>query len=211
MQYRLFILVLILGPWFLIPCVQAQEASKKQIFNGYSGGMMLHAGYMFGEIGHLPYNPQGMTYGIGGALRINLWEHLRIGGEGYVSTMPTGLTDLRNTLQTGSYIRNGWGGLLVDAYWRCERFWPYIGGTIGGGAKRSLFIREGSLNDWEAEPVSMFNKQSYFMIDPFVGFDYLLTTRIHLTFKLDYVLALHEGHLLRPTGPRFYFGFLFCH
>ncbi len=209
-QHQYFILLIML--LLTTPVLHAEdEAPKKKIFNGCSGGMMFHAGYMFGEIDHIPYNPQGMTYGLGGAARVNLWEHFRIGGEGYVSTMPSGLTNLSSILQTGSYIRNGWGGLLMDAYWRCNKFWPYIGGTIGGGAKRSLFIREGSLNDWEEEPHSTFNKQAYFMLDPFVGFDYLLTKRIHLTFKADYILAFHEGHLLRPTGPRLYFGILFCH
>ncbi len=191
--------------------VQAEEVAKKKVYNGYSGGMMLHAGYLFGNDNTLPHNPQGLTYGIGGALRINLWEHLRVGFEGYVSTMPSSMTDHKNTLQEGSYVRNGWGGLLIDSHWRFEKIWPYIGGTIGGGAKRSLFIADGSQEDWQAESISTFNKQGYFMLDPFVGFDYLLTQRVHLTIKVDYMLALDKGKLLTPIGPRFYIGFLFCH
>ena len=51
---------------------------KTPIFQGYSGGMMLHAGYLFGKnpSAVLPsgesISPQGMTMGIGGSLRINL-------------------------------------------------------------------------------------------------------------------------------------------
>ncbi len=208
MQSRLLIFILAFSSWLLTPCAHAQE---KKVFNGCSGGMMFHAGYMFGESKDIPYNPQGLTYGLGGAARVNLWKHLRIGGEGYVSTIHSDVTNLSNTLQKGSYIRNGWGGLIIDAYWRCDKVWPYIGGTIGGGAKRSLFILEGSLNDWEEEMHSTFNKQAYFLLDPFVGLDYLLTQRVHLTFKLDYVIALHKANLVTPTGPRFYFGILFCH
>ncbi len=188
------------------------EAEKKpKIFNGYSGGMMFHLGYLFGETEGIPHNPQGLTYGLGGALRVNLWKHLRIGGEGYVSTMPSGATDQRNILKTGSYIRNGWGGLLIDAHWRCDKFWPYIGGTIGGGSKSTLFVCNGDTDDWLPENTSTVNKHGYFMFAPFVGFDYLLTRRIHLTFKVDYVWAFAKNNLVTPTGPRLYFGILFCH
>ncbi len=181
------------------------------MYNGFSGGMMFHTGYLFGQNTSLPHNPEGAEYGLGGALRINLWDHFRIGGEGYVSNMPSGFTNEDKCLQKGSYIRNGWGGLLMDAYWRCEHLWPYIGGTIGGGAQRSLFIADGSIYDWLSEGETIFNKQTYFMFDPFVGFDYLLTARIHLTFKVDFMLAIHNSRLLTPTGPRIYIGILFCH
>ena len=188
----------------------AQDAPRK-VFRGYSGGMMLHAGYLFGGNAEAPCNPQGATYGIGGALRVNLLEHLRIGGEGYVSTMPSSFTDCHDVLRKGSYVRNGWGGFLVDAYWRFDKAWPYAGATIGGGAVRSLFLLDGHQDDWQPETSALLNKQSYFCVAPFVGCDYLLTPRVHLTFKLDWVIAVHGNHLVAPTGPRFYFGFLFCH
>ena len=104
---------------------------KTPVFQGYSGGMMLHAGYLFGKnpSAILPsgenISPQGMTMGIGGSLRINLWKHLRVGCEGYVSTMNSGATDMRNVLQSGSYVRVGSGGLLADACaWR--RYGPLL-------------------------------------------------------------------------------------
>ena len=126
-------------------CAQNKVASdtittKKEkipIFQGYSGGMMLHAGYLFGKnpAAVLPtgesISPQGMTTGIGGSLRINLWKHLRVGCEGYVSTMKYGATDMKNVLQSGSYVRTGSGGLIADACWRMEKVWPYIGAAVG--------------------------------------------------------------------------------
>lgn len=190
---------------------QSSAPAKKAVYKGYSGGMMLHAGYLGGRDAQLSPCPQGMTFGIGGAIKINLWEHLQVGTEGYVSTMPSTVTKQHDVLQPGSYVRNGWGGLLADAYWQCGKIWPYIGATIGGGSRKSLFIFDGSQDDFEREEEATFNKQSYFMIDPFVGFDYLLTQRVHLTFKADALLAIHKQHLLGPTGPRFYVGFLFCH
>lgn len=183
----------------------------KSVYQGYSGGMLLHAGWLGGSHASQPYNPQGATIGIGGAMRVNLWKHLRLGSEGYVSTMPSSLTDARSVLQQGSYIRNGWGGLLADACWRLEKFWPYVGAGMGGGSKKSLFIVDGSQTDWLPETESIFNKQTYFYVSPFVGFDYVLTPAIHLSFKLDCMLSFHRGDLLTPVGPRLYFGIMFCH
>lgn len=197
----------------LLPCNMAAQDTQqcKKVFQGYSGGMMLHAGWLGGTQASHPYNPQGATIGIGGALRVNLWNHLRVGGEGDVSTMPSNLTTANNILQKGSYLRNGRGGVLVDACWRMEKIWPYIGMGMGGGAKRSLFIIDGSQDDWEKEPNTIFNKQTYFYVSPFAGFDYALTKAVHISFKLDCIVCIHKGNLLSPIGPRLYFGFMFCH
>ena len=32
-----------------------------------------------------------------------------------------------------------------------------------------------------------------------------------ITFRLDWMLAIHKNELLLPTGPRIYFGFMFTH
>lgn len=188
------------------------------VFQGYSGGMMLHAGYQFGKSDAPRCNEwSGATFGIGGALRVNLWNHLRVGAEGYVSTMPTTTTNQANTLAKGSYVRSGWGGVLADACWRAEKVWPYIGASIGGGACKSLYIYDGSQYDWDSETDAAFNRQAFFYVDPYVGVDICLTRRVHLTLKLDWQLAVgrrladNRHHLLQPTGPRLYFGFLFCH
>lgn len=185
--------------------------SKQPIYQGCSGGMMLHAGWLGGKHNEYPYNPQGATVGIGGAMRVNLWKYLRLGGEGYVSNMPMAMTNLRHTMQNGSYIRSGWGGVLVDACWRNEKIWPYVGTGIGGGAKRSLFIAEGSQNDWNKEESAIFRKQSFFYISPFVGCDIVLTSAIHLSLKIDCMVSFHQKGLLTPIGPRLYFGLMFCH
>ena len=73
-------------------CAQVHEGiAKNKVYQGFSGGMMLHTGYQFGQDRHAPVaagrstSPQGATFGIGGALRVHLWQHLRTGFEGYVS------------------------------------------------------------------------------------------------------------------------------
>ena len=190
---------------------------KTPVFQGYSGGMMLHAGYLFGKnpSSVLPsgesISPQGMTMGIGGSLRINLWKHLRVGCEGYVSTMNSGATDMRNVLQSGSYVRVGSGGLLADACWRMEKIWPYIGAAVGAGAMRTLSVVEGTEDDWQPEDFAMLTKQGFGYIDPYIGMDWCMSKRVHLTLRMDWMLAFADNQLILPTGPRFFFGFMFCH
>jgi len=179
---------------------------------------MLHAGYQFGQDRNAPAtsdgrstSPQGATFGIGGALRVHLWKHLRTGFEGYVSTMPSSMTDVHDILQPGSYVRVGCGGILADCCWRLEKAWPYIGGAIGGGSMKGLYILDGNQDSWTQDPNSTFHKQSFFYVTPYVGCDYCLTRKVHITFRFDWMLAFHRSDLVLPTGPRLYFGFMFCH
>ena len=194
------------------------DDSQSKVYQGFSGGMMGHAGYLFGENADAPKtdnglicSPQGGTFGLGGALRVHLWKHLRIGGEGFVSTMNSGTTNMKHVLQEGSYIRTGWGGVLMDACWRKEKVWPYIGGSVGGGAMRSLYVLDGNQDDWIAENKAYLHKQSFFYVNPYVGMDWCMTQKVHMTFRVDWMVALHAGEVVLPTGPRLLVGFMFCH
>ena len=86
-----------------------QNIEKRKIFNGYDGGMMLHLGYISTDVKPLDYKAEGITKGIGGAIRFHFGEHYRIGTEGYVSTM--------SLMNNGSYMKTFWAGLLNDFYW----------------------------------------------------------------------------------------------
>ena len=192
--------------------------SQSKVYQGFSGGMMGHASYLFGVNPDAPMTPEGVlcspqggSFGLGGALRVHLWKHLRVGGEGFVSTMNSGATNMKHILQEGSYIRTGWGGLIVDACWRKEKVWPYIGGSIGGGAMRSLYVLEGNQDDWVAEEAAWLHKTSFFYVNPYVGVDWCMTQKVHMTFRADWLLALNKGDLVMPTGPRLLIGFMFCH
>ena len=194
------------------------DDSQSKVYQGFSGGMMGHAGYLFGENADAPKtdnglicSPQGGTFGLGGALRVHLWKHLRVGGEGFVSTMNSGTTNMKHVLQKGSYIRTGFGGVLMDACWRKEKVWPYIGGSVGGGAMRSLYVLDGNQDDWIAENKAYLHKQSFFYVNPYVGMDWCMTQKVHMTFRMDWLLALSKGDLVMPTGPRLLVGFMFCH
>lgn len=189
----------------------SKSAGRTPVYQGFSGGMMVHLGYLYGRNSTAPMTMNGGTMGIGGAARVHLWQHLRVGGEGYVSTLPVWMSCDAKYLQPGSYVRNGWGGVLADAYWKCGKLWPFVGATIGGGAQRSLYIIEGSETDWQEESRALFNRQTYFMLDPFVGLEIGVSAHMHLTLRLDYVLPIQRTGLVSPHGPRVYIGMMFCH
>ena len=212
-MFRIRILLILL----LFAAFAAAKNDSTAIFQGCSGGMMGHVGYLFGHPADatLPtgekISPQGMTYGLGGSMRVHLWKHLRVGMEGFSSTMKSGVSDQHDFLQDGSYIRTGWGGVIADACWRLEKIWPYIGGSVGGGAMRTLSIVEGSQDDWLPEEMAVLHKQGFGYVNPYVGMDYCITKRIHATFRLDWMLAFSNEQLVFPTGPRLYIGIMFCH
>jgi len=166
------------------------------------GGMMLHTGFLCGNIEPLGYQASGMPFGVGGVARYHLDKHWRIGGEGYVSTL--------SQMGNGSYVRYGWGGLLGDFYWILGKVMPYAGLTLGGGATTDLLIMEGPEEEWGPVKESYYHRQGFFAIDPYVGCDFILSSAIHLTMKLDFLVGIGKD-LQMPTGPRLYFGIIFYH
>jgi hypothetical protein len=220
MGNRMQILVrnILVGLCVLVSSALYANESSVKVYQGFSGGMMAHGGYLFGVNTEAPKmadgvvcSPQGGTFGLGGALRVHLWNHLRIGGEGFVSTMNSATTNMNHVLKEGSYIRTGFGGVAVDACWRKEKVWPYIGGSIGGGAMRSLYVLEGSQDDWVAEEAAYLHKTPFMYVNPYVGMDWCMTKKVHMTFRIDWMVALHKGDVVKPTGPRLLVGFMFCH
>lgn len=179
------------------------KTSARKIFNGYGGGMMLCGSYLFGTIPQVGYNASGPAFGIGGQLRVGLGKHFRIGSEGYVTTA--------GRMKNGSYLRTGWGGVLGDFCWRLKKVIPYVGVTIGGGGRTTFLMYEGNKNDWEAEDKTIFNKQTFFAITPFVGCEIIISKAFHINIKADCLNAISSGRLISPTGPSLYVGFSFTH
>lgn len=215
---QLFVRNILVGLCVLTCSALYANESTVKVYQGFSGGMMAHGGYLFGVNADAPKiadgvvcSPQGGTFGLGGALRVHLWKHLRVGGEGFVSTMNSGTTNMKHVLKEGSYIRTGFGGVAIDACWRKEKVWPYIGGSIGGGAMRSLYVLEGSQDDWAAEDAAYLHKTPFMYVNPYVGLDWCMTKKVHMTFRIDWMVALHEGDVVKPTGPKLLVGFMFCH
>lgn len=178
----------------------AQEPEKKKILRGFDGGMMVHSGYLFGNLDGAGYYAKGAPFGIGGVIRLHFGEHFRLGSEGYLSTL--------RQRGNGSYLKYGWGGLLADFYTVLGRFQPYGGLTIGGGAMTTLLMSENPESAWAPINNTRYNKQGFLSVDPFVGFDVIIIGPLHITFKVDYLCPISKSKLL-PHGPRAYIGFLF--
>ncbi len=180
----------------------AVSAQGQKLLHGFDGGMMVHTGYLSGNLDGIGYRAEGVPMGIGGVIRLHLGEHFRVGTEGYVSTLAQ-----RNN---GSYLKYGWGGLLADVYTVLGRFQPYAGLTLGGGSMTTLLMFEEPASAWAPVNGTRYHKQGFMAVDPFVGCDLIVAGPMHLTLKMDYLCALSESKLL-PKGPRVYVGFLFYH
>lgn len=185
-----------------ILCTGTAHSQEKKTIRGFDGGMMIHTGYIHGNIIPLNHEIAGAPLGIGGVIHLHLGEHCRIGSEGYVSKL--------NQMGNGSYIKYGWGGILGDFYWTFGRFMPYFGITLGGGALTSLLMTQSPESEWEPIGKTYFNKKEFVAIDPFVGCDFIISEALHLTLKTDYLQGFGKNFYM-PTGARIYVGVIFYH
>lgn len=173
---------------------------------------MLHTGYVSagtvsftapGE-GAVGVDMRGMPYGIGGALKVGFGKYLRIGTEGYVSTLNYG--------ENHSYESVGWGGLIVDGTLPLGRWMPFAGLTFGGGSVKNVTALEDSTGDFALDGgTTSYRRYPFLALAPFAGVEYALTERVHLVLKADYLLNLSSIQADFVRGPRIYFGFMFCH
>lgn len=212
---------------------ESEQKEKKStgIFTGFSGGMMVHAGYLFSDdprkvfsnsglgsedyVKGLPKN--GFCYGIGGALRIHLIDHIHVGGEGFVSTMPL--------MGTGSRVRSGWGGAFCDVFTTWGKVRPLVGITIGGGSMSRLYVpKQAATVDYTAADSTFYNaaytKTPFFLLDPYIGLEIGLKGHDAVLIRIDYMLPFGKtsskltdnvkwSNFMSPTGPRLYIGFMF--
>ncbi len=193
--------------------VSASERDKSAFaYSGFSGGMMLHTGYVTaGNVNFIgsggessTVNMSGMPYGIGGAIKVGFGKYLRIGSEGYVSTL--------NYADNHSYESIGWGGILADGVLPLGNFMPFAGVTVGGGGVKNITVLENTMDDYILDDrTTSYRNYSFFALDPFIGIEYALTGRIHLVLKADYLMNLSAPQDDFVRGPRVYVGFMFCH
>lgn len=182
-------------------------------YSGYSGGMMVHSGYVSSSSVTFSYGDgsqaatmkmSGMPLGIGGALKIHFGKHLRIGTEGYSSNLRYG--------KNGSYSHTGWGGVLVDGVIPIGKWSPFAGVTVGGGGVKNVTVLEKTTEDFIMdEGTTSFRRYAFMAIAPFIGVEYALTQRVHLVLKADWLLDATSAQPDFVQGPRLYLGFMFCH
>lgn len=185
---------------------QEMAVNDKKVIKGFSGGMMVHTGFLWGGDNPFNYSPKGTTFGIGGVARLHMSDHFRTGFEGYFSTM-----GLKKDVASGSHNKLFWTGVLADYFWKFGKFYPYIGTTVGGGMETAFYMFEGDKHDWLPEANSVLHKQPFFAVDPFIGCDFQVGEALRLTVKADWLMAINTEGLNKPLGPRIYFGFIFAH
>lgn len=184
---------------------------KRKAITGYSGGMMIHSGWISGsqKVGTGTYKADGMVYGIGGAIRFHVGNHFRFGTEGYTSNLPQ---KNRPMASPGSYLKASWGGLLVDGCYPIGRFYPYAGVTVLAGGHRTLLYEGEDKGLYQG--TAYLNKGVFVGFDPFIGCDFAVTKALRLTLKVDCLQGWGVGKTAGtrlPIGPRVFFGFMFCH
>lgn len=180
-------------------------------YRGFSGGMMLHTGYVGSKDLNITslqgtvhkQKVGGAPVGIGGAIKLMFGRHFRIGVEGYVSTLYYGRHD--------SHAKTGWGGILADCVWKFGKWNIFAGGTIGGGSQTNITIMSEIYDDYIAEENVSYRKYGFAAIAPFVGAEYAVTPRINIVMKVDYLLNVTNPADDFVTGPRIYIGFMFGH
>lgn len=196
----------------LLLCVSlhAQNEKRKLAYSGFSGGMLLHVGYV--NSGKFTFTDpsskfsqtmqlKGLAYGIGGQIRFFFGNHLRVGTEGYVT---------HHNYENSSYTSTGWGGILVDCSWKIGKFSPFVGGTIGGGSQKNITNFTSQVNNYTLDEIISYRKYGFLCVVPSVGIEYALNEKIHLVFKADYIFNVSNPQDDFVTGPRFYIGILFC-
>ena len=208
-RFVLFIALLMISVQFV---AKAQIRPGNFTYKGFSGGMMLHSGYVSGgkitlnnAEGTAPASEEikGMPFGIGGAIRFHFGDHWRIGSEGYSTT-----------LNYGNYHSNasiGWGGALVDYLFGHGDLRPFSGITLGGGSVKNLTLLQETPVDLITEQAVSYRKYSFMAFCPFIGLEYTLTERVHIIGKIDYLMNLSNPQDDFVRGPRIYIGFMFYH
>ena len=213
-----------------------ETKSRSHVFSGFSGGVMLHGGYLFSDdptkvfsntgLGSWDYvkglPKSGFCYGIGGALRAHLINHIHLGAEGFISSMPL--------MHTGSNVRTAWGGVLCDFYANWGKVRPMIGITIGGGSMKRLYVPDqaevieptGATDSTTTIYNSSYVKTPFFLLDPYVGMEISLGNHMAIIVRIDYLLPfnIHNtglteigkkvnwDHFLTPSGPRLHLGLM---
>ena len=172
-------------------------------YSGYSGGMMINTGYLFGgkyELDNQTKSIKGIPFGIGGAMKFCFGKHLRVGMEGYTTSLGYN--------SNGSSVSLGWGGVLADCKWDFKKITLFVGLTFGGGSYKHILNTEAQ-NTNEDEDVYYLRKTAVMLGVPFAGIEFSVSPRIHIVTKVDMITYLSQWKNDFVKGPRLYVGFLF--
>lgn len=200
------------------------------IFTGFSVGVSGNLGYAFAKSPQDLYRDirfptsdtesfqiGSITLGAGLQGRIHLIDHLHVGAEGYISTMPMRRSE--------NNIRHGYAGALIDGYLTLGKVVLCVGTGLGGGrVKRSYVLPK---DEWDSAPIgpngirynAYYQATPFFYLDPYLGLEVHFNKLMGMNIRVDYMLpfnATNKGFgesitwsgLISPTGPRLHLGFL---
>jgi hypothetical protein len=194
-----------------VPMLIVAEERGRMACKGFIGGMMIHSGYVWSRNvaysvpggGTLGQSINAVPLGIGGAIKLQFGDHLRIGSEGYVTNVSYG--------EYGSHASIGWGGVLCEYYHSFKKCRLFAGGLVGGGSERNVAnLSENNMDFSADEPVSH-RKYSFMAIDPYLGVEIPLNQKVNLVLKTDCLLNATNPQADYFTGPRIFIGFMFGH
>lgn len=189
--------------------IDTTEKRGRMAYSGFSGGMRVHSGWLSaGTItidapgGSYTQRMEGLPTGIGGAAKLCFGDHLRVGCEGYVTTLKYG--------GTGSYASVGWGGVLADCIWELKGWAPFGGVTVGGGRVKNLTLAAKPSGDFTAEQGASYRNYGFAAVTPFAGVEIPVGPVLRIVLKVDWLLNVSNPQPDYPSGPRIYVGFSFC-
>jgi hypothetical protein len=165
----------------------------------YQGGMLFHSGYL--KIEHNNYKDYRLCHGLGGQLSFLITDHLRLGSEGYTSSL--------NYAENSGIYRLGWGGLLLGYQVGSKKLSPVINLTFGGGRVNDMQFVEVNTKDYEIDRI-IYHKYTVMIASPSISLEYTFKSKYAAVFKIDYLIPLKSsGNDNFFCGPRFYIGLFF--
>ena len=194
---HIHIVLLLSIPLIFIKYAYSQSENTKL----FTGGMFIHMGYITN--GRATANINGITTGLGGKLAFYTGHHFRIGSEGYSSTY--------NYEDGKGFYKLGWGGIVTEYYYRKNNTAFSVGLTTGGGRVQDLYLTQGHTTDRNEDTV-IYEKQSVLLLTPSTSIEYLLSEKIRLACKVDYIFSPSDkDKTVIASGPRIYIGVHFSH
>ena len=187
----------------------AENPEKKFAFAGYTGGMMVHTGYMKSadflmkdaDGNHYYKRMEGAPFGVGGALKFRFGNHFKVGMEGYTTKI---VYD-----DHGSTFRQGWGGVLIEGIWQLGRWTPFAGACFGGGKVTNLLFLTTPSKPYIADAHVACQQYPVFLFNPSLGVEFSITPKLRLVFKTEYQVSLKKKKADQPDAVRVYLGVVF--
>jgi hypothetical protein len=181
-------------------------------YQGFSGGMMLHTGYLksgdfqIAEDDDILSNHQvkGAPFGIGGTIKFHFGtvsDQFRIGMEGYRSSI--------SYEEKGSYQVTGWGGLTFDYVRVGGKVKPFIGVNVGGGGNRNHTVLDYFYLSGTQDKLMIYHKYAFVAVTPYIGMEIAITQKLSFIAKADWLFNISNPQPDFASGPRLFLGIIF--